>query len=418
MILPYQQKINVPAAITAEAEKLISSRIPAVWEKLMATKNPFLSFPAKADDLPELQRWSDRIRARASHLVVIGTGGSSLGAMTLTALRQPRYLPGGLTVHYLDNADPDTLEQLFTQLPLADTFFMPVSKSGNTVETIAPFLLVLETLLKESMNPAEQCLAVTMAGDRPLRRLAEKYQIPVLDHDADLGGRFSVLSNVGLLPAAAAGVDIFALRAGALATMQAMEASPAMHPAVWGAAVQYVLMQQGIGISVVMPYADRLENLGRWFQQLWAESVGKEGKGTSPVRALGAVDQHSQMQLYLDGPKDKFMTLVGVSPQNRGAKVPPACAKIAGMDYIAGHQVGTILAAQMQGTLGTLQRNGVPLREMVLPAIEEHAIGALLQHYMLETCFMAGLLEVNAFDQPAVEESKQLAREWLASHAG
>lgn len=416
MTLPYQQQFKIPAEVLEKAQALAASRIPAIWEALSATANPFMAQPFQKDDLPEIQRWGDRIRERASHLVVLGTGGSSLGAMTLTALRQPRYMPSGLTVHYLDNADPDTLDQLFSQLPLADTFFMPVSKSGNTVETLAPFLLILETLLKRKMNPADQCLAVTMAGERSLRQLAGQYQIPVLEHAADLGGRFSVLSNVGLLPAAAAGADIFALRAGAESTMQAAQHSVATHPAALGAAIQYELMQQGVGLSVVMPYADRLENLGRWFQQLWAESVGKKGKGTTPVRALGAVDQHSQLQLYLDGPKDKFMTLIGVSPQNKGAKIPVDCAKAAGMEYIAGHQAGTILAAQMQGTIGTMRRNDVPLREITLPGIEEYAIGALLQHYMLETCFMAGLLGVNAFDQPAVEESKQLAREWLAQH--
>ena len=272
--------------------------------------------------------------------------------------------------------------------------------------------------LQKGGFPVDQhCLAITTLGRNPLRIIAEKYALPTMEHDAELGGRFSVLSVVGLLPAALAGLNITALREGAESVMRDLTTNGAKAAPAAGAALQYALLQSGKNISVLMPYADRLENFGRWYQQLWAESIGKNGQGSTPVRALGAVDQHSQLQLYLDGPRDKFITLLSTSPQGHGAVIDAALAAEAGVESIAGQPLGNILAAQQQGTATTLTRAGVPLRQITLPALNETALGALLQHFMMETVLMAGLLEVNAFDQPAVEESKALAREWLASQA-
>jgi glucose-6-phosphate isomerase len=392
----------------------LQARVPAIIAPLV--DYAFYTLPQQQQDIPAIERWAERIRDRAAHLVVLGTGGSSLGAMMLTSLRHARFMPAGVTIHYVDNADPDTMEQLFTQLPLADSFFLAVSKSGNTVETLSQFLLVLQHLQQDDLPIAEQCLAITMQGDRPLRRLAEQFSIPVLDHDGALGGRFSVLSGVGLLPAAVAGLNLYALREGANAIIQALEKNPAESEPAKGAALHFALMQHGKPMNILMPYADKLENLGRWYQQLWAESVGKQGLGTTPIRALGAVDQHSQLQLYLDGPADKFITLLGVSPQGQGERISASLAAQAGMDGIGNRPIGSIIAAQQQGTLQTLVRKNIPVREITLPSLAEESIGALLQHSMLETVMMAGFLEVDAFDQPAVEESKILAREWLASH--
>lgn len=402
---------NAPQMM-AEAQ----ARIPAILAALEG-KHTFMNLPATRADLPEIDRWAERIRNHFSHVIVLGTGGSSLGAMTLTALTQPRFAPAGLNIHYVDNADPHTLAQLFDQLPLSDCFFLAVSKSGNTVETVATLLVAIEHLEAGGFAVKEHCLAITMQSASPLRNIAEHYDLPILLHDAELGGRFSVLSVVGLLPAALAGLSLSGLRDGAESVMTNIKTHGAASAPAIGAALQYALLQAGKTQSILMPYVDRLENVGRWYQQLWAESIGKNGKGSTPVRALGAVDQHSQLQLYLDGPRDKFITLLGIAPQGQGAAINAAQAQQFGLGYIAGQKLGSILAAQQQGTAQTLTRNQIPLRQITLPALDEPSVGALLQHYMMETVLMAGLLEVNAFDQPAVEESKVLAREWLASHA-
>lgn len=392
------------------------SRIPAILAAL-GSDHTFMTLPDTRADLPEINRIAERIRDQFSQVIVLGTGGSSLGAMTLTALNTSRFAPSGLNIHYIDNTDPDTLTQLFAQLPLANTFFLAVSKSGGTVETISQLLLAIKHLEKDGLPVNRHCLAITMPVPSPLRKMAEHYGMPILEHDAELGGRFSVLSVVGLLPAALAGLNLHGLRDGASVVMNDVRKNGKDSAPALGAALHFALLQSGKTMSVLMPYADRLENVGRWYQQLWAESIGKNGKGSTPIRALGAVDQHSQLQLYLGGPRDKFFTLLGITPQGTGEVIDAALAHQFGVDYIAGQPLGTILAAQQAGTAMTFARNEVPLRQILLPGVTEESIGALLQHYMMETVLMAGLLDVNAFDQPAVEESKVLAREWLATHA-
>jgi glucose-6-phosphate isomerase len=401
---------------TPQAIAAAQARIPSILAAL-GSDHTFMTLAATRADLPEIERLAEQIRKQFSHVIVLGTGGSSLGAMTLTALTQSRFAPSGMNIHYVDNTDPDTLDQLFSQLPLSDTFFLAVSKSGSTVETVAQLLLAIKHLEQGGFAVKEHCLAITVPAASPLRKMAEHYHLPTLIHDAELGGRFSVLSVVGLLPAALAGLSLHALRDGATAVMTDIADHGANSAPALGAALQFALLETGKTMSILMPYSDRLENVGRWYQQLWAESVGKQGKGSSPIRALGAVDQHSQLQLYLGGPRDKFITLLGITPQGKGEVIDAALAQQFGLDYIAGQPLGTILAAQQAGTALTFTRNEVPLRQIILPSITEESIGALLQHYMMETVIMAGLLGVNAFDQPAVEESKTLAREWLATHA-
>ena len=413
---PFRTPLSSPQQILVDALKPRSTAAVAALRQHVPNQ-PFLRLPTAEADLPEIARWGDRIRNRAAHLVVMGTGGSSLGGLALTYLRRAQYLPSGMNVHFIENVDPHSLNQLFSELPLADCFFLAISKSGNTAETLASFLLVLKELTKNGLNPAEQCLAVTMPGDRPLRRLAQHFGFDVLDHDGDLGGRFSVLSVTGLLPAATAGLDIYALRKGAADTMAALWEQEADSAPAQGAALHYQMFKQGCTMSLLMPYCDRLEPVGRWYQQLWAESLGKNGGGSTPLRALGAVDQHSQLQLYLDGPRDKFITLIQVEAQEEIALIDKHLAATAGMEFIGGHLLGSLFTALYQGTAATFRNRDVPLRELVLPEVSEHAVGALLQHLMLETALMALLMGVNAYDQPAVEESKERARDWLASQA-
>jgi glucose-6-phosphate isomerase len=393
-------------------------RMPAIFDGLKKQAEQgeiaMLTEPYKQDDLAMITRWGKHISEHFRHLVVIGTGGSSLGGQMLTAITSPRFVQGALSIHYADNTDPDTMEQLLSQLPLKQSFFLVVSKSGNTVETIAQFLLILQALQDQNIPAAEHCLAISMPGDRPLRQLAEARDIAVEAHDPAMGGRFSVLSCVGLIPAAAAGLDVAALRQGAAGVMDSCWKEGAASAPAAGAALQYQAMQAGYPISVLMPYSDRLAYLGNWYQQLWAESLGKHGQGSTPVKAVGAVDQHSQLQLYLDGPRDKLMTLICTQAEGAGPQIHKDLAKEAGMDYLGGHALGNIIAAQQHATRQTLINHQVPVRSFTINAVEEEAVGALLQHFMMETVLTAALMGVDAFNQPAVEESKQLARARLA----
>jgi glucose-6-phosphate isomerase len=223
-----------------------------------------------------------------------------------------------------------------------------------------------------------------------------------------------------LLPALIAGLDAAALRQGAATVLEATLAAPAPRDAApaLGAAVSIALAERhDIAITVLMPYVDRLAPFGLWFRQLWAESLGKDGKGTTPVRALGVTDQHSQLQLYLAGPPDKLFTLVTLDQAGQGAILPPDLAGDRDLTYLAGRRMGDLLAAEQRATATSLIRNGRPTRRIRLARLDEPALGALFMHFMLETIIAADLLGIDAFDQPAVEEGKVLARQYLADSA-
>jgi glucose-6-phosphate isomerase len=242
----------------------------------------------------------------------------------------------------------------------------------------------------------------------------KSHDVPILDHDPGVGGRFSVLSNVGLLPAAVCGLDIGAIRSGAAAALAPVldNKKPQDVPAAVGAALSIAIAKP---ITVMMAYADRLDRFTKWFVQLWAESLGKDGKGTTPIAALGPVDQHSQLQLYIAGPRDKLFTVVTVGSAGRGPRIDAALAGRAHEPGLGGKTIGDLVAAQGRATAETLAKNGCPVRTIHLDKLDEAALGELLMHFMLETIIAAHLLGVDPFDQPAVEEGKVLAKKYLAS---
>ena len=383
---------------------------------------PLLRLPVARDDLAQLRPHADRF-ARFEHVVVMGMGGSSLSGKALVALKDQGFGPakGRPKVWFMDNVDPATYAELTSRLPLERTGIIPISKSGGTPETIAQFYAVLEGM--EAMlgkAAGDRVIAITEATDNPLRRWASRLGATILDHDPRIGGRYSALSLVGMLPAMIAGVDCVSVREGAASVLDpALAANDARNlaPAI-GAALSVGLAQQrGINVTVLMPYVDRLETFAFWYRQIWAESLGKDGKGITPIRALGTVDQHSQLQLYLAGPRDKMFTLITGACVGEGRSLPPDLAGDRDLAYLGGRRMGDLLDAEQRATAVTLARNGRPTRVMHLEAVDARAIGALMMHFMLETIIAAHLLDVDAFDQPAVEEGKVLARQYLAESA-
>ncbi len=385
---------------------------------------PLLALPGRADDLEACRSVAAAYRARFAEVVVLGTGGSSLGGQAVTALAAR---DGGPCLHFLDNVDPRTFEALLAGLDLEATGVLAISKSGATAETLAQLLALLPAL-EGAVGRAGLAERVTVISDpipSPLRRLADRLGLPCLDHEPGVGGRYSVLSNVGLLPALLAGLDGARLRAGAAEVLRGCLAAgePAQAPPALGAALSVGLLgERRITQSVLMPYVDRLDAFARWYRQLWAESLGKDGTGTTPISARGAVDQHSQLQLYLAGPRDKMFTLIQLETAGQGAPIDPALATGEEGDealaYLRGRSLGDLMDAMARATAETLARGGHPTRVIRLARLDEEVLGALFMHFMLETIIAADLLGVNAFDQPAVEESKVLARQYLseASH--
>ena len=390
---------------------------------------PLLQLPKIRDDLESLRDTARRLADGATDIVFLGTGGSSLGGQTLTQLAG-HAVPGigslrpPPRLHFMDNLDASTFGALLSRLPHQTTRFVAISKSGGTAETLMQTIAVLSAVKAAGLETRIPDIFLGLTepakpGKRNgLRDLLGKFRVPVLDHHTGIGGRFSALTNVGLLPAAMLGLDIAAVREGAgLALAPVLSKKKAAEvPAAAGAALAVSLAEsKGKSISVVMAYADRLERFTRWYVQLWAESLGKNGKGTTPVAALGPVDQHSQVQLYLGGPRDKLFTVITVAGAGQGPRMDGELAKLAGEPDFAGRTIGDLVAAEGRATAETLAKNGCPVRTLDLSRLDEETLGELLMHFMLETIIAAYLLGVDAFDQPAVEEGKVLARKYLIS---
>ena len=384
-----------------------------------------LGLPARTDDLAAVDAAATSLRG-AAEVVMLGTGGSALGGQTLAQLAGYG-VPGvaafapGPRMHFMDNLDPLSFESLLGHLDLARTMFVATSKSGGTGETLMQASAAMTALERAGLGG--RIGAHMMGLSEPaapgkvnaLRALLEPHGAPFLDHETGVGGRYSVLTNVGLLPAAALGLDIRAIRNGAAGALAPAltAADPINVPAVVGAALQIAAMESGKNITVLMPYADRLERLTKWFVQLWAESNGKDGKGTQPVAALGPVDQHSAQQLFLAGPRDKLFTVVTVATKGLGPRLDAAAAERIGDPGFAGKTIGDLVSAQGEAMVDTFAKNGCPVRRLHMERLDEAALGHLLMHFMLETILAGYAMGVDPFDQPAVEEAKLLAKRYL-----
>lgn len=426
----FEDEIGKTGLARAAFEEQLAATAPAL-EKLRGQADkqglPHLTLPFRSDDLAPMKELAERLRETFDEVVVCGTGGSSLGGQALaqaagwnapvaaTLATRPR-------LHFCDNLDARGFEHVLDTVDLDRTHFLLISKSGNTAETLSQAIAVLSALTGAGLGDAIKdhvtvITEKTTGGKNGLLALARASKIKPLEHIAELGGRYSALSNVGLVPALVAGLDAAAVRAGAGEIVTAMiEArAPEECPAAVGAALNVALAKsRGISSTVMMPYADRLERFSRWFVQLWAESLGKGGKGTTPIAALGPVDQHSQLQLYLDGPNDKLFTLIHTRAVGTGPVLDGDLAGIAGADYLKGKRMGDLVDAMQTATAAALAQAGRPVRTFAIDSVDAKAIGRLMMHFMLETIIAAQLLGVDPFNQPAVEAGKSIARKNLA----
>lgn len=351
----------------------------------------------------------DDLKSRARTLVVIGTGGASLGAQALCVLA-----PNPDCVRFLDHCDAASTARLFASINPQDTAWLLVSKSGETVETLATTLAIMAHYETLGLSLADRVRVITSPGARPLRTLAQQQEWSICDHPANLGGRFSVFSGVGLFPAAFAGIDVGHLLQQVRQHWQHLwHTQDAM---LLQAASLFAASLPERPMHVVMAYGDQCAAYTRWYKQLWAESLGKNGIGPTPVTAIGSLDQHSQLQLYLGGPRDKCFTLL--LPHGELADVKLAHSDIEGVAYLSFHQLQDVMEASGDATYQTLAAHQLPVRLLRLPFTAE-AIGPLMARTMIETLLTAAMLEVDPFDQPAVEEGKIRARRALgmAQHA-
>ncbi|MFN7709596.1 MAG: glucose-6-phosphate isomerase [Holosporales bacterium] len=426
-MIPYKHAID--EIVAADDQKTFASYLDqavSAAETLKAEYEagtyPSLLAVHKSTDIEQLQLIADRLAATVTDVVVLGTGGSSLGGQTLAALKQNAFMtaPGRPRLSFADNVDPHTLGIMLAQLMPEKTGFVIISKSGNTVETMAQAMVVF-TWMKAALSAEAikaRVVVLTEPKDSALMRLAQTMGVDPLHHHPGIGGRYSVFSNVGALPALIAGVDMARVRRGSARVLSSCfeTNTPQESAPIIGAALHaFLAAHRGCAQAVMMPYVDRLFHFAFWFRQLWAESLGKQGRGTTPIDAFGTVDQHSQLQLYNEGPKDKFFTVFSTQTWGKGAVMDADLASSLNLEPLAGRTLGDLLAAECQATTETLRRNGCPVRTFHMEELDEESLGALLMHFMLETMLTAKLWQVNAFDQPAVEESKVLTRQYLAA---
>ena len=381
-------------------------------------------------DIAAAQAALTRLSQDARTIVFFGTGGSGLGGQVLAQMAGWN-IPGARPLDQLkrprtrfyDNLDGDTLEGVLAELDLATTRFIVTSKSGGTAETLSQAICTLSAVKAAGLGAQipHLFLGITepaVAGKaNGLRDLFASLQIPMLDHPTGIGGRFSCLTNVGLMPALARGLDAHAIRAGAKSVVNALltaKTAAEFGPAVGAAVATALAKEHGVKTLVFMPYCDRLGKLSEWFVQLWAESLGKGGEGTSPIAATGPLDQHSQLQLFMDGPREHYLTILRVANAGVGPLIDPVMAAKAGIGFMGGKTIGDVVNAQAHAVPEALARSGRPVRTIDIPKLDEQAIGALLMHFMIETILAGRVLGLDPFDQPAVELAKVLTRERLA----
>ncbi|MXV63480.1 glucose-6-phosphate isomerase [Natronorubrum sp. JWXQ-INN-674] len=360
-----------------------------------------LNLPERTD--PDAVRSAVEPVADAEALITVGIGGSALGAATITDALADE---SDTEAVYLDNVDPEWVSSQLERLSLEETAINVVSRSGTTAETLANFLVVREAFEEAGVDWTERTI-VTTGESSPLRDLSERHDLPSLSVPDGVPGRFSALSAVGLVAAELCGHDIEALLEGAAAERETLAGSLFDCPAYAYGATAYALDQRGAGINAMLPYAESLETFAEWFAQLWAESLGKDDLGQTPARALGVTDQHSQLQLYRAGPRDKLVTFV--SPGETDDRPIPT-TDVEDLAYLGDASLGSLLEAEFEATEASLAAAGRPNVRLELERVDEYELGGLL-YAMEAACVLAGeLYGVNTFEQPAVEWAKKATR--------
>ena len=395
--------------LSRDALDALDDEVASAHERIAAGREAD-AFGYAALDLPETTDL-EAIRAAVAGfddpaaVLTVGIGGSALGALTITDAL------GGDPPHYaLDNVDPARTRSLLETLDLDRTVVHAVSRSGTTAETLATFLVVREAMAEAGVDWTERTV-VTTGPAGPLRRLADDHDLPALAVPAGVPGRFAALSTVGLLPAAVQGLDLEGLLDGARSVADGLRGSLYDCPAYAYGAAAVGLERNGARVHVSMPYAEALERFAEWFCQLWAESLGKDGQGQVPARALGATDQHSQLQRYRAGPADVLVSLL--RPVEREA-VPVPAADDEALDYLEGATLGGLLDAELEATAASLAEANRPHLLVEVDRLDADGLGELLYGMEAATILAAELMGVDAFDQPAVEWGKRTVRELLA----
>ena len=406
------EELETAKGMVAEAKAALSQKSPG-----------FMQLPRGQEAVvADIIATAAGIRDEFDNFVVLGIGGSALGPIAVE-----QALGNGndkMRLFVEDNVDPERLARVFGGLDLNKTVFNVITKSGKTSETMAQLMYVADALKKAGLPLSRHIIATTDEKSGDLVRIVQKEGLKSFVIPANVGGRFSELTPVGLLPAAVCGHDIRAMLEGA-AYMDELCARDEMNPAALYALLHVLGQKRGYNISVMLPYADSLKYMSDWYAQLWAESLGKryslDGKevfaGQTPVKALGVTDQHSQIQLYAEGPYDKIITFLKANAFRNDLEIPAAFEYIEDIAFLGGKTFGQLLEAERSATEYALCKAQRPNITIELCCVNAFTVGALLYFFEMATAYAGEMMGINTYDQPGVEEGK-LATFALMGKAG
>lgn len=426
--------LGMEYGVDPKAVEAMESRALQAWENIRVKRGTgmlgWTELPYSQENmLATIEALATRVREQFESFVVLGIGGSALGPIAVQqALNHMRWneLPpekrNGPKFYVEDNVDPERFASLLEVIDCKKTCFNVITKSGKTAETMSQYLMISD-LLRQQVGEGWQEHIITTTDNKKtddpkegyLYQIAKKSGHTLLIIPDGVGGRFSEMSPVGLLAAAVCGIDIRGMLSGAAAMDARCQNNLWRNPALLEAVVQYIAMtHMGKNIQVVLPYADSLKSIADWFCQLWAESLGKnitrDGKpvhvGQTPVKALGVTDQHSQLQLYSEGPFDKVITFLRVENFRANTRIPHGCEEFPDIAFLGGKTHNELIEAERQGTEYALFKAGRMSQTITLPEVSAHTIGQLLFFFELVTAYTGELLDIDAYNQPGVEESK------------
>ena len=384
----------------------------------------WMDLPYNQDEiLTAIENTAARVRKEFEAFVVLGIGGSALGpAAVQQALNHLHYneLPaekrGGPRLYIEDNVDPERMAALLDVIDLKKTCFNVITKSGGTAETMSQYLIITDALKKAVGDDYKRHIIITTSQIKGfLIKIAQREGYETFYIPDGVGGRFSELCPVGLIAAAVTGIDIRGLIAGAKDMDQRCASDDAyQNPALMDAGLMVLAMRHGVNMSVMMPYADSLKLMADWYAQLWAESLGKnetlDGEkchvGQTPIKTLGVTDQHSQLQLYTEGPFDKALTFLKVESFRATTAIPHGCDDIPTIAFLGGKSHNQLIEAERKGTEYALYKSGRMSQTITLPEVNANTVGQLIYFFELVTAYSGALLNINTFNQPGVEESK------------
>ncbi len=415
-ILPKEFDKN--AAMIEAARKTVLDNRGKGWQEWCDL--PF----ATESEIDELISYCGAIGKKAESFVILGIGGSALGPLSVASAllhlhhnELPKEKRNAPKLYVEDNVDPERMASLLDVLDLKTAYFNVITKSGETSETLSQFLILYSALKKElgEEEAKKHIIVTTTIGKGTLYNVAQAEGFKIYGVGKGVGGRFSVLSPVGLVAFAALGLDVKAMLKGAAeAAKSAEERDVKKNPALLTAFLQVKAMENGKNISVLMPYADSLKFMADFYCQLWAESLGKaenlNGKtvhvGQTPAKALGVTDQHSQVQLYTEGPFDKVVTFLAVE-DFRTTVVISDDKTVNACDFLKGHTLNELINAERKATEFALKKANRMNFTIYLPSVNEQTVGELLMYFMYQTAFAGAMLNIDTFNQPGVEEGKK-----------